>query len=135
MSSASAAGKLRLPAIIFGWVTDVFGSALAAIPVFAAFGADPSDPASLDRLATSTAYLVTSLGVGLFFTAAGGFVAAHIARGEELNNAFVLGIVSAASSTILSLGSPLPLPYIAAGVLATVPAALLGGYVRARTRA
>lgn len=135
MSSASAAGKLRLPAILFGWVTDVFGSSLAAIPLLGAFGVDPGDPAALDRLMTSTSYLVASLVVGLCFTGAGGFVAAHLARGEELNNAFVLGIVSAASSAILSMGSPLPLLYVAAGVVATVPAALLGGYLRARTRA
>lgn len=134
MSSASAAGKLRLPAIVFGWVADVFGSSLAAIPLLAAFGVDPADAEGLERLWTSLSYLVSSLVVGLVFTGVGGFVAAHFAKGEELNNAFVVGVVSASSNAIFSMGTPLPLAYVAIGVAGSVPAALLGGYLRARTR-
>ncbi len=138
MSSANPgnpSAKLRPAAILAGLLTDVGGSLLAQAVVAYAFGADPADAAAVDRLSASPAFLAVSLSVALASTALGGFVAAHLAKGEELNNAFVMGVASAVSSLMFTLGTPLPLWFVAVNIALTVPAALAGGYARAKTRA
>ncbi len=136
MSSVKEEGKIRPLAIVTGLIIDIGGSTLAAVPLALAFGADPTDPSAYERLvAASSTFVLVALPLGLCFTAAGGFVAAHLARGQELNNAFVVGIASAITGLLFATGSSLPLAYLAASIALTVPAALAGGYVRARTRA
>ncbi len=135
MSAASPAAKIRPAAIVFGWLADVTGTAVSTVPLLLLFGVDPSDAEAVERLAASTTFLAAALPAGLFFTAAGGYVGAHLARGEELNNAFLVGIASAVTSLLSALGQPaFPLWYVVASVALTVPAAVLGGSVRARTR-
>ncbi len=135
MSSASSAAKIKPAAIIFGWLADVTGTAIAAVPLLLLFGVDPTDAEAVDRLTASTPFLAATLPVGLLFTVVGGYVGAHLARGEELNNAFLVGIASAITSLLFALGASTDsLWYVGVSVALTVPAALLGGYVRAKTR-
>ena len=134
MSSTSPGGKLRAGAIVFGWLADILSSNVLGIPVILAFGGDPTDVDSYSRVVASDAFVLANLPIGLLGTAIGGFVGAHLARGEELNNAFVVGVASAVTSLVFSIGAPVPLWAVAASVILTVPAALAGGYLRARTR-
>jgi hypothetical protein len=82
-------------------------------------------------------FVVASLALGLVLTVVGGFVAAHLAPGAERQNALAEGVVSAASSLLLALtGEAGPsVWFLAAGTALTVPAAVLGGIARERTRA
>ena len=134
-SAKSATSKLHAPAILFGWLADVALSGIAGVAVVVAFGVDPMDAAAVDGLSSVLPYFLVSLPVALVCTAIGGYVAGHLAAGEELNNAFVMGVASAVTSLVFTIGATVPLWYLAASIALTVPAALGGGYVRARTRA
>lgn len=135
MSSASGPGKLNVSAIIIGLVVDLGSSTIGGLVLFALLGVDPGDPAAVAQLVEWPPYLLASLPLGLVFTSLGGFTTAHIARGEELNNAFVMGVASAIAALVFSLATPgLPLWYLLMAALLTVPAAVAGGYVRLKTR-
>ncbi len=126
-------------AVFVGWLVDEAASAvggfaigiLYAIANIAA-GARPEKLQAM--LAASEPMHVAELLVGALATALGGYVAAWMGRVFPLRHAFALGIVSLCSGLIwwalfpksMSLGHGLVCLVI------TVPAALLGGYVRAR---
>lgn len=132
MRDAPRAVDLRPNAIVIGMLVDLLGSTVAGAVLFAAAGAPPEGDA-----ATSIALLAVSLPLGLLITAVGGYVTARLAPGAEMNNAFVMGIAMTVLSAFLTAVSEPrpPLWYTLVGVLATTPAALLGGWVRARTAA
>ena len=92
--------------------------------------------ASLEQLPTqlagSVSFLLTSGFFGLLCTAAGGFVAAHIARGKEMRHAFAMGVFSLLSGLLVAAiaSDPSPLWYRLIFSLLVIPCALLGGYLR-----
>ncbi len=108
------------------------GSAVGTLLLSAALGVDLADETAVERLYASTTFLAVAIALGLVFSAVGGYVAARIATGSELNNAFATGIASAVLSLILSIGSQPALWAVVVGALLTVPAALAGGWVVAR---
>lgn len=122
-------------AILAGVAVDVLGSILAGSIVLALFAA-ATGASDVNALIASTEWLAASLVVGLAFSAVGGFVAAHLAPGAELNNAFVAGVlVTVLSAMLTAITEPVPpFWFTLVGVLATTPAATLGGWLRARTR-
>lgn len=124
--------ELRPIAIVTGMLVDFLGSTIAAAVLFAALGG--TDPAS-GELMNSPTWLALSLALSFLLDGIGGYVTARLAPGAEMNNAFVMGVamsVLALVFTALSEPRP-PLVYSLIGVLATTPAALAGGWVRART--
>ena len=136
MSARLEPEAIRVTAVIVGWLVDTLSTAVASIPLLAAYGVDPNDQAGLDRLNDVPDFLLASLVVGLACTLAGGFVAGHLARGAEVRHAVAMGVASAGSALLLALtgeGGP-PVWYLAIGTALTVPAAALGGVARERTR-
>jgi hypothetical protein len=69
---------------------------------------------------------------GLLCTTAGGFVAAHIARGKEMRHAFATGLFSLVTGLLFSAAASdaSPLWYKLISSLLVIPCALLGGYLR-----
>ena len=129
-------GGLRPFAILVGWTADFFGTSFTGPLLFIGFGADPSDPSAFDRLNAAPDFLLASLVFGLAWTVVGGFVAAHLAPGAERPNALAEGVASAASGLVLALTSDVgpSVWYLALATALTIPAAMLGGYARERTR-
>lgn len=126
---------LVVRAILAGVAVDVAGSIVGGSILLAVF-ATATGSGDVNALVESTEWLAASLVVGLASSAVGGFVAAHLAPGAELNHAFVTGIVVTVLSALLTaITEPVPpLWFTLLGVLATTPAATLGGLLRARTR-
>jgi|GEM_PF-1118022 len=77
---------------------------------------------------------VASLLFGLAMTAVGGYVAAAIAGRRSLAHALGVGILSTVTALVLGMLRPhnSPIWYQVLGYGLTVPAAILGGYVRRR---
>jgi hypothetical protein len=124
---------ISLKAILIGALLDIGGSLVVGSVMVFALGEDPADPANW-----SWASHVSFLIIGTAFTCLGGFVAARIAKSKELLHSAIVG----APAMALGLVS-LPLVpisgflvwYSVAGVLLTIPVAMLGGYLARVTRA
>lgn len=91
--------KLNLKAVLVGWLTDVIGTqivggiiGLVAGVVLTMQGSQPEQ--LMERLTNSTGLHIVGFCVGLLLTVAGGFVAAHIARGAEMKHALAVGVLS-----------------------------------------
>jgi hypothetical protein len=130
----SAPTRLNFLAIGIGLAVDIVGTSIASVVLFAAAGIDPGDPAAVERLRESTQWLLAGLPVGLLFTMLGGYVAAALAPGAELNHAFLVGIASAITGALSSIAAPPPLWFLIVALVLTVPAGMAGGYIRARMR-
>jgi hypothetical protein len=131
----SAPTRLNFLAIGIGLAVDIVGTSIASVLLFAAAGIDPGDAAAVERLRDSTQWLLAGLPVGLLFTRLGGYVAAALAPGAELNHAFLVGIASAITGALSSLAAPPPpLWFLIVALVLTVPAGMAGGYIRARMR-
>lgn len=81
-------------------------------------------------------WLVLELILGLVFTAIGGYVAGMIARRAEVQHALALGILGFVLSigTFVQYQGRQPLWFQLAGMVMVIPAAVAGGYLRARHR-
>ena len=124
-------------AVIYGVLTDLAGTFVGGIVVFAALGSmvasDTTAPERMDEaLMQSTGYLTVSLAVGMCFTVLGGFVAARTANHREYWHAFLTGLAVLILGELMIGLSPdaYPLSYRIIGDLLTIPAALLGGHIR-----
>jgi len=136
----NAEKKFSVKAVVIGWLVAVVGSAIiggiiAAIFAFTLVGPD-MDPVQIqEQLADSIGLQSAGLIVGLIFSILGGYLAALIAKFAELKHALWVGILSV---LIGLLGFLMPqqagLLLLLAGIILTIPAALLGGYLRAVTR-
>lgn len=80
------------------------------------------------------AYFAFRLGVGFFFIAMGGYVAALMAGRFEMVHALSVGALSIAAGILEALYYPgeQPLWYSIALMFLSIPSALVGGYFRAR---
>lgn len=121
-------------AILGGWATDiglslVFGALVAAI-VAGGGSATPEEVAA--RVAATPELQLSTLLVGLGFTGVGGYVAATLAKARPLAHASAVGLLSLVFGVALSVLAPTdaPLWYQATGLVLTVPAAALGGWLR-----
>ena len=125
---------LRPSALFFGLLTDIGGTWLLTSFVLALdsryAAMSPEDQAA--ALAMAPAMWV----LGSLTTYLGGFVAGHLAVGEELGNAFAVGIASTVFSFIEILSEPPTAPFWveAAALLITIPLACGGGLTRAALR-
>ena len=125
---------LRPNALLLGLLTDVGGTWLLTSFVLALdsryAALSPEDQAA--ALATAPAMWV----LGSLTTYLGGFVAGHLAIGEELANSFAMGIASTVFSFVEILSAPPTAPFWveAAALLITIPLACAGGLTSAALR-
>jgi len=136
---------ISLKGIIIGSLVDVIGSLVVGMVIGAIWsanyvsssGAHPTSAELQQYLMNSPYFILTSLLTGLALTAIGGYVAAVIARASELFNAGAvgaLGLIFVAISELISRATaPSPNWYLAAALVLTLPAALLGGFLRGKT--
>jgi hypothetical protein len=83
---------------------------------------------------TDPLYFVFKLATGFFFISIGGYATAMLAGRSEMKHALGLGALSIAMSIVSRLKYPgdEPLWYSIALMFLAIPAALVGGYFRAR---
>jgi branched-subunit amino acid ABC-type transport system permease component len=138
--------NLNVKAVVIGTAVDILGTLIASLVIGVVWGlayaaskggGTPPNPEEMAKLfQTSFSFLLASLVLGLVFVMVGGFVAAHLARRAELPNALAMGFLSLILAGVMVVISPDAGPawYAATGIILTVPAALLGGYLRLQTR-
>ena len=127
--------RVNLKALGLGIITDIGGTIVSSMFLFAIFVGDVyseqmSQAEIEEAIAIATqrsGFLITSLIVGLGFTALGGFVAARVAQKEIYLNAGLVGVASLLIG--LFFGSDGPIWFNIAGFLLVIPAALYGGYL------
>ncbi|MBD3419801.1 MAG: hypothetical protein GF398_06775 [Chitinivibrionales bacterium] len=78
-------------------------------------------------LAWSTQFNLFFLPFGLAFTVFGGYIATRTAQSDNLINAALMGSTSIALGMVIQETGPMWVQYI--GIIATVPMAILGGYL------
>ncbi len=130
--------KLNIKAIIVGWLVDTLGSIIAGIfigiaagVIMMAKGIAPEQIA--EELSNSTAIQNISLFVGLSFTFLGGYIAAFIAKADELKHALIVGILSLIISLLFTAAQTTdPIWYLIS--FFGIPFAVLGGYLRKITK-
>jgi MFS family permease len=125
---------VKLKAILAGFVVDLGGSTGVGIiigMVVAAYGASQgitSRDALLDVSANVYVKAIGLVGTTLS-TCLGGFVAARMSRPHGIKNAVAVGVISLVSGIALALAMPGTTPQwkLVAGLILTLPAALVGG--------
>ena len=125
---------LRSRAITLGFLADVAGSWIAGIAVFAF-------TPGLEGLSVEQQSAVLSVSpfvflLGSLMTYLGGFVAGHLAPGEELANSFAVGALVTLLTFFSLLDSSAGTPFwlVAVAMLITIPLAVAGGLSRASLR-
>jgi MFS family permease len=131
--------KLNIKAIIIGWLVDTVGSFIAGIfigiiagIIMATKGISPDQMA--EELSSSKAFYNISLFVGFSFTFLGGYIAALIAKADELKHALIVGILSLITSVLFFSITQTTEPNWQLISLFVIPFALLGGYLRKITK-
>lgn len=143
------AQPMKLIAVVAGWATDfgatmlvstVLGVVLAMVAgVQHAGGGIAPDSAQLETTVVALAHtlpmLLLSLVLGSMTTVLGGFVAAFIARRDEIWHALATGTLVLLTGLLFitaehaMAGDQYPLWYIIVGLLLTFPCAMLGGWL------
>lgn len=125
-------------AIALGFIVDVGGTmvfslaaGIVASMLLVSGGTAPEDLAL--ALEQSVTFQLTSLAGGLACTVLGGYVAARFANRSEYATAFAVGLASLVfgEAMFLFAGQIAPLWLRLLGDLLVIPAALLGGHLRA----
>lgn len=130
--------RVNFKAFLFGVAADIggtFAASLIIFPLFAGglFSQDMSAEdveAAVQTLGQDGAFLLTSLVVGLAFTALGGYVAGRVAKQDIYLNAGLVGVLGVLTGLVFGTGGPIW--FSAAGFLLVIPAALYGGYLADR---
>ncbi|MGH2450422.1 MAG: hypothetical protein ACRDGE_03955 [Candidatus Limnocylindria bacterium] len=125
---------LDLRAVLTGVAVDILGSIGigGALLLLAGNLLGATSTEALEELFDVSMELqVFSLGTGLFFVIAGAFVAARIAKRDELQHAFAVGVISAVVSFSCIFMEPEALPfwYEAVALILTIPVAFAGGWL------
>jgi hypothetical protein len=128
-------------AILLGFIVDVGGTMVFSLAagtiasiMLVSGGTVPEDlPFALERSAT---FQLTSLAGGLACTALGGYVAARFANRSEYATAFAVGLASLVfgEAMVMFTGQTAALWLRLLGDALVIPAALLGGHLRALQR-
>jgi ABC-type glycerol-3-phosphate transport system permease component len=125
-------------AILLGFIVDVGGttvfSVVAATVASILLVSGGTGPENIGQaLEQSATFQITSLAGGLACTALGGYVAARFANRSEYATAFAVGLASLVfgEAMVLVAGQIAPLWLRLAGDALVIPAALLGGHLRA----
>jgi MFS family permease len=131
--------KLNIKAIIIGWLVDTVGSFVAGIFIGIAAGIilvtkGISPEHIAEELSSSKSFRNISLFVGFSFTFIGGYIAAFIAKADELKHALIVGILSLIISVLFFSITQTTEPNWQLISLFVIPFALLGGYLRKITK-
>jgi hypothetical protein len=125
-------------AVLLGFAVDVGGtmvfSVVAATVASILLVSGGVGPEELGRaLAESSTFQLVGLAGGLTCTALGGYVAARLANRSEYATAFAVGLASLVfgEATVMFWGQATALWLRLAGDALVIPAALLGGHLRA----
>lgn len=131
--------KLNIKAIFIGWLVDTVGTVIAGfiIGIIAAvflaakgLGADQI----AEELSNSAAVQKSSLFMGFTLTFIGGYVAALIAKEDEIKHAVLVGVLSLVSSLVITAAMKQQDPMLYLISLFVIPFAVLGGYLRKTTK-
>ena len=132
---------MRFKAVGAGLVIDFIGSVcvglVLGIVVSLAIGVRPDlQPEDYRRAASHAGVKAVGLAGTLFFTGLGSYVAARMSAPHEMANALAVGGLSLllALGLVVAMPGVSPLWKIVAGVILTIPVALLGGFLAARKR-
>ncbi len=131
--------NLNIKAVIIGWLIDNVGTFIAEIFIgiitgfiFVSKGIPPDQIA--EEFSNSAALRNILLFVGFSFTFLGGYIAALIAKTDELKHALLVGVLSLMTSLLLtSVISPQGSIYYLIALF-VIPFAVLGGYLRKITK-
>lgn len=130
--------KINIKAIVIGWLVDNVGSLIAGIfigitasVIMAAKGLTPEQ--ITEELSNSKAFQNISLFVGFSFTFVGGYIAAFIAKVDELKHALIVGILSLITGLFFTIGQTTELNWYFVSLF-VIPFAVLGGYLRKITK-
>ena len=119
-------------AVVAGYVTMAVCVAVVLFITAPLFGVSLSDPGE-----PSTGFSIANLILGFPCGVLGGYVAGAVARNDEMRHAFILGMVGVILgifNIIVGSGQKEPLYSRIVLVLYVLPASLLGGMIRSRTR-
>jgi len=124
---------VRIGAIAAGWLTDLGLSLLFFAILAAIVGGGGSSPEEVSkRMSGSAELLVSSLLVGLAFTGIGGYVAAALAKQQQVQHGIAVGLLSLGLgvSSLLGGSDDQHAWITVLGLLLTVPFGAFGGYYR-----
>jgi hypothetical protein len=131
--------KLNIKAILIGWLVDTAGTIIAGVvigiiagAVLTAKGIAPNQIA--EELSNSIALQKISLFIGFSLTFAGGYVAALLAKEDEIKHALMVGVLSLTSSLIITAAVSEQDASLYLISFFVVPFAVLGGYLRKTTK-
>lgn len=143
--------KLNKKAVIIGLLVDIAGSIVVWLVIAVVAGiiigtrlaiTEPGLKSAEitarieQQLTPSVGFNLSFLFIGLFFTGLGGYIAAKIAKFAELKHAFAVGILSLVTGVLVTVIFRIPIKnwFDWSGYLLTIPLALLGGYIRMKTK-
>jgi hypothetical protein len=131
--------KLNIKAILIGWVVDFSGSfvmsGLIGIVIVASLVSNGVSPEQIAQHMTDSPLMALGLLSGLVMSTLGGWVAAGIARRDEVPHGAATGLLSVAMYwlVIRSLsGAASSAWYDLVATVLAIPCATLGGYLRGR---
>jgi hypothetical protein len=125
-------------AVLVGWGIDIAATTvfMTGLTIFIEIGyAISGHQFQVQDVFNSKVFLVYSLIFGLFFTVVGGYVAALIAGRKEILHSTIVGVLSILTGLgCAQIGSSQPIPgwFDTISYIAAIPAATLGGFIRAR---
>lgn len=131
--------KLNIKAIVLGWIVDFAGSfvmgGLIGIVIAASLVSSGVRPEQIAERITESPLMALGLVSGVLMSTLGGWVAASIARRDEVVHGAVTGLLSVAMYwlVIRSLsGAASSAWYDLVATVLAIPCATLGGYLRGR---
>jgi hypothetical protein len=133
--------KLNIKAILIGWITDLAGSfvtsILIGIVISVSLISGGTRPEQIAERMTNSPLMSIGLLLGLMMSTVGGWVAANVARRDEVAHGVATGLLSIVMYWLLTRslsGGTSPAWYDLAATLLTIPCAALGGYLSSRKR-
>ena len=127
---------MKPKAIIVGLLVDIAGSVvvgivLGVVVAIIAIAMGVTSPDAVGALRANVYLKAIGLVGTTFFTCLGGFVAARMSRPHGVKNAVAVGVLSLAFGIALALAMPgiTPMWKLIAGLILTLPAALVGGRI------
>ncbi|MCI0606409.1 hypothetical protein L0156_25780 [bacterium] len=130
--------SINWKAVLVGWGIDIAASTIfitgLTVLIGVAYGVSGNQHKVQDVF-NSKDFLIYSLIFGLLFTVVGGYVAARIAGRREILHSVIVGVLSILTGLGCSqIGSAQAIPgwFTTISHIITIPAAMLGGFVRAK---
>jgi hypothetical protein len=130
---------LKVIAVFAGLLTDIVGSIFVGVGLAILIGivtTTSSDPSvTCSTLRQSFPVRLIGLFGTTLSTVLGGYVAGRLAKTNSIPNSLVVGLLSLLLALVTAATFPgvTPLWKIIAGSIVTIPAAVLGGYIAAKS--